>query len=61
MEAFGIFDVCRELPKDAKVTTYEMGKRSERGLYTSGSTAATGELVDMHAVQHEYRLTENDY
>ena len=26
------------------------------GLYTSGSTAATGRLVDMHAVQHGYSI-----
>ena len=26
LEAFGIFDVCEELPKDANI----MGKRSER-------------------------------
>ena len=71
MEAFGIFDVCEELPKDAKVITTrwenvpkgdkwrcrfvarEFGHDDPKmeGLYTSGSTAATGRLVDMHAVQ----------
>ena len=72
MEAFGIFDVCEELPKDAKVITtrWEDVPKSDKwrcrfvarefrhddqemeGLYTSGSTAATDRLVDMHAVQH---------
>ena len=36
-----------------------------KGLYTSGSTAATGRLVDMHAVHHGYSLlcldVENAY
>ena len=27
-----------------------------QGLYTSGSTAATGRLVEMHAVQHGYSI-----
>ena len=35
------------------------------GLHTSGSTAATGRLVDMHAVQHENSIlwpaAENAY
>ena len=76
MEAFGIFDVCEELPKDAKVITtrWENVPKSDKwrcrfvarefrhddpemeGLYTSGSTAATGRLVDMHAVQHEHSI-----
>ena len=30
MEAFGIFDVCEELPKDATVIATIWGKRSER-------------------------------
>ena len=30
MEAFGIFDVCEELLKDAKVITTRWEKRSER-------------------------------
>ena len=29
-EAFGIFDLCKEMPKDVKVITNEMGERSER-------------------------------
>ena len=35
------------------------------GLYTSGSTAATGRLVDMHVAQHGYSIlcfdAENAY
>ena len=85
MEAFGIFDVCEELPRDAKVITtrWENVPKGDKwrcrfvarefrhddpemqGLYTSGSTAATGRLVDMHAVQHGYSIlcldAENAY
>ena len=76
MEAFGIFDVCEELPKDAKVITtrWENVPKGDKwrcsvvarefrhddpemeGLYTSGSTPATGRLVDMHAVRHGYSI-----
>ena len=72
MESFGIFDVCEESPKYAKIITtrwrnvpkgdkwrcrFEAGEFTHDdaemgGLYSSGSTAATGRLVDMHAVQH---------
>ena len=73
MEAFGIFDVCEELPRDAKVITTRWKKTFRRA--TSGdadslsessdmviqiskdstSTAPTGRLVDMHAVQRGYK------
>ena len=73
-ESFGIFDVCEELPRDAKVFTtrwenipkganwrcrfaareFRHDDPEMEGLYTSGSTAATGRLVDMHAVQHGF-------
>ena len=76
MEAFGILDVCEELPRDAKVITtrWENFPKGDKwrcifvtrefrhddpemeGLYTSGSTAATGRLVDMHEVQHGYSI-----
>ena len=76
MEAFGIFDVCEELPKDAKLVTTRWEKVPQgdkwrnrfvarefrhdepemEGFHTSGSTAATGRLVDMHAVQHGYSI-----
>ena len=72
MGAFGIFDVCEDLPRDAKVipTRWKTFRRANKwrcrfvarkfrhddpemqGLHTSGSTAATGRLVDMPAVQH---------
>ena len=72
MEAFGIFDVCEELPKAAKIISMRWenvpkGDKWRRrfvarefrhddpemeGLYTSGSTAATGRQMDMHAVLH---------
>ena len=76
MEAFGIFDVREEFPRDAKVipTRWENVPKGDKwrcrllarefrhddpemeGLYISGSTAATGRLVDMHAVQHGYSI-----
>ena len=76
MEAFGIFDVWEEWPRDAKVITtrWENVLKGDKwrcrfvarefrhddpeveGLYTSGSTAATGRLVDKHAVQHGYSI-----
>ena len=85
MEPFGIFDVCEELQKDAKIftTKWENVPKGDKwrcrfvpkeirhddpekeGLYTSGSTSATGRLVDVHAVQHEYSIlcfdAENAY
>ena len=70
MEVFGIFDVCEDLPRHAKVITtrwenvpkgdkwrcrfvareFRHDDPEMKGLYTSGSTTATGTLVDMHAV-----------
>ena len=85
MEAFGIFDVCEELPKDAKIITtrwenvpkgdkwrwwfvareFRHDDSETEGLYTSGSAAATGRLVDVHVVQHGYSIlcfdAENAY
>ena len=85
MEAFGIFDVCEELPKDAKVITtrWENVPKGDKwrctfvarefrhddpqveGLYSSGSTSATGSLVDVRTVQHKYSIlcfdAENAY
>ena len=80
MEAFGILDVCEELPKDAKVTTtrwdnvptgdkwrrrfvpreFKHDDPEMEGLCTSGSTSATGRLVDVHAVQHGYSILCRD-
>ena len=74
MGAFGIFDVCEELPKDPKVITtrcenvptgdkwrcrfvakeFRDDDPEMEGFHTSGSTSATGRLVDIHAVQHGY-------
>ena len=59
MEAFGIFDVCEEF-REFRHDDPEM-----EGLYTSGSTSATGRLVDVQAVQHGYSIlclhAENAY
>ena len=74
MEAFGTFDVCGKLPKDAKIITTRWENVPEgdkwrcrfvarqfrhddpemEGLHTSGSTAATSRLLDMHAVHNGY-------
>ena len=76
MEAFGIFGMCEEFPKDAKVITtrWENVRKCDKwrcrfvarefrhddpemeGLHASSSTAATGRLVDMHAVRHGYSI-----
>ena len=76
MEAFGIFDVCEELPKDAKIITtrrenvpkgdkwrcwfvareFRHDDPEMEGPHTTGSTAATGRLVDMRAGQHGYSI-----
>ena len=85
MEASGIFDVCEELPKDAKVITtrwvnvpkgdkwrcrfvareFRYDDPEMGGHYTSGSTSATGRLVDVRALQHGYSIlcldAENAY
>ena len=61
MEAFGIFDVCEELPNDAKVqfrkvTSGNVGSQPESSDMTiqtwkdsTPQAAATSRLVDMHA------------
>ena len=65
MEAFGIFDVRRianEMGKRSERRQVEMQVEFRHddpemdGLYTSGSTSATGRLVDMHAVQHGHSI-----
>ena len=50
---------------DAEAREFRHDDPEMEGLYTSGSTAATGRLVDMHAVQHGYSIlcfdAENAY